>query len=422
MTVGGSRFVVILTLGLTVAATSCGCSFGPRLIEQTHGKYSTSVQRVKEEEFLKNIVRLRYNEEPRNLEVSSIATQYELGAGAEARPFFSTEAAGSPGIFREFARILPFASISSSTRPTISLTPQDDGASVRQFLTPISADTITFLSQSGWPVSNIMRIWMDRINGVPNWVPPSGPVRDKPADFQRFRRVTDLMQQAQDRELILMSAEERIKVLSGPLGEEVITAAATVEAAKAGFEFQPAEAGRTWNLIKREQRVVIQLTEAGRDSPEMAELTSLLNLTAGEPSYELTVGGGVPDPAIHELATSNRLRLTPRSTAQALFFLANGVEIPQKHVECGLVRFPADGTNPMDATSDLFHVHSCSGNRHKPPACAYLAVWYRDHWYYLDDRDADSKATLLLMLQLRQLDFKSPEFSRAPALTLPVGR
>jgi len=49
-------------------------------------------------------------------------------------------------------------------------------------------------------------------------------------------------------------------------------------------------------------------------------------------------------------------------------------------------------------------------------------VWYRDHWYYIDDRDPESKATLLLMLQLRRLDFQRQRIGNVPALTLPLGR
>ncbi|WP_204249728.1 hypothetical protein [Gemmata sp. SH-PL17] len=49
-------------------------------------------------------------------------------------------------------------------------------------------------------------------------------------------------------------------------------------------------------------------------------------------------------------------------------------------------------------------------------------MWYRDHWFYIDDRDLESKSTLLLMLQLRRLDFQRQRIGNVPALTLPVGR
>lgn len=54
---------------LFVALTAAGCSFGPKALELSHVRYNHAVIRVAEEELLH--------------------TQYELGASAEARPFFS---------------------------------------------------------------------------------------------------------------------------------------------------------------------------------------------------------------------------------------------------------------------------------------------------------------------------------------------
>ncbi len=399
--------------------TCAGCAFGPKAIERTHGRYASAVQRVDEEQLLKNIVRLRYVEAPQNLDVAAIAAQYELSTSAEARPFFSTESSGN--LFRAFEMILPFVSVTGANRPTVSLTPQDDGTTVRQFLTPITAETLVFLGQSGWPVSSIFRIWVDRMNGVPNLVPPSGPLRDIPPDFERFRRASELFQVAQDRELLSVHAEDRTTDLSGPLPANAVTAAAVVEAARSGFEYQPQAGGKTWILVKHEKRLVLQVNPSGLGSPELGELVGLLNLVPGRERYELVVASGVPDPAKNHTPPVPILQLTLRSTAQALFFLANGVEIPPEHVAAGLVREP-NGVNPNEATEGLFQVHVCKGHRHKPPAGAYLAIWYRDHWYYVDDRDQETKATLLLMLQLKQLDFKRQSVGTIPTLTLPVGR
>ena len=46
------------------------------------------VRLVDEEQLLRNLVPMRYNEVPLNLNVASTAAQYELAGGAEARPFF----------------------------------------------------------------------------------------------------------------------------------------------------------------------------------------------------------------------------------------------------------------------------------------------------------------------------------------------
>jgi hypothetical protein len=416
------RWVVLAGL---VAAAAGGCAFGPKAIEKTHGRYAQAVQRVEEEQLLTNVVRLRYLESPQALRVSAIATQYELAAGAEARPFFNSQAArvANPAgdLYDTFTSVLPFGSVSGANRPTVSLVPDDDATSVRQYLTPISADTLVFLGQSGWPVGNVLRVWADRLNGVPNWAPGAGPPRDAPADYARFRRACDLLQAAQDRELLSVHAEGRSVEVSGPVPAGAVTAAAAVEAAKEGFEYRPVGDGAAWAVVRREKRLVLEVNPAGRGAPEVAELAALLNLDPGRDRYDLELVAGVPDPLKNPTPPSDTLKVTPRSTAQALFFLANGVEVPAAHLADGLVRVPP-GPDPAGATDGVFRVRSCPGHRHRPPDHAYAAVWYRGHWFYADDRDADTKATLSLVLQLRRLDFKRQEIGSIPALTLPVGR
>jgi hypothetical protein len=100
------------------------------------------------------------------------------------------------------------------------------------------------------------------------------------------------------------------------------------------------------------------------------------------------------------------------------------VEVPPEHFQCGVARPRLDAEGkPFDAqatTVDLFETHVCKG--HKPPPTAYVAVKYRDYWYYIDDRDGVSKATFELMLQFSRLDFGRRKPSAGPVLTLPAGR
>jgi hypothetical protein len=117
------------------------------------------------------------------------------------------------------------------------------------------------------------------------------------------------------------------------------------------------------------------------------------------------------------------LEISTRSTAQVWYYLSNGVEVPPEHLASGVAIAPIapDGA-PFDSravTEGLFTVHVCAG--HKEPRMAYVAVRHRGYWYYIDDRDQASKATLALVLGISRLDF-SRQQPAAPFLTLPVGR
>jgi hypothetical protein len=417
----GSAVACALLLGL------CGgCAFGPRALEKTHGRYNEAVRAVDDEELLRNLVRMRYNERPSTLNVTSIAAQYELSGQAEARPFFiAPNPSNSNVIFRTFTAVLPDVLAGAAERPTLSMVPGDDGTAVRQFLTPISADILVFLTQGGWPVSSVLRLWVERLNGVPNASTASNPPREAPVDFARFGRIADLFQTVQDHEWGSVVAEERVTEVSGPLSAEAVTAAAAVEAAKSGLEYRPRDDGKTWVLVRRERRLVMQVSAGSEVRPEVLELESLLNLVPGQRRYEIvTTIGGVPDPLHVPTPPTEALRLMPRSTEQVYYYLANGVEVPAEHIACGLVPVSVDAAgrpfDPREITRGLFEVRAARG--YKPPACAFVAVCYRGYWYYIDDRDQASKSAFNMVMQLSRLDFKRQQLVNGPLLTLPAGR
>jgi hypothetical protein len=159
-------------------------------------------------------------------------------------------------------------------------------------------------------------------------------------------------------------------------------------------------------------------------SSVLAEATALLNLRPGLRRYDFAIRSrGDFDPARYPSEPSAEIRISPRSTAQVFFYLANGVEVPPEHIAEGVAPSltTEDGAvfDLRQVTQGLFEVRSCAG--HKPPPTAYVAVKYRGHWFYIDDRDQASKTTLALMFELERLDL-ARQGPSGPTLTLPVGR
>ena len=178
-------------------------------------------------------------------------------------------------------------------------------------------------------------------------------------------------------------------------------------------------------MSRRERRLEIAVSPGAERSPELMEMEQLLNLIPGAQNYDIAVASrGNPDPMKFPTMPTTEVRIVPRSTAQVLYYLTNGIEVPVEHSCAGLVApiIGPDGQafDTRKITQGLFEVHTCKG--HKPPPTAYVAVHYRDYWYYIDDRDADSKATFGLVLHLSRLDFMRQSLGSGPALTLPVGR
>jgi hypothetical protein len=416
-------------LGLVLVPLLSGCAFGPRVLESSHGRYQESIKQVQDEEFLRNLVHMRYTESYNHLDVASITAQYELTTGAEARPFFLAPNPSGSGVFKTFTSVLPDVTISGANRPTISLIPGDDAETVQRLLRPVTPEAVLFFAESGWPIGTIFRLWLDSANAVPNAEPShgAGPLRACEPDYLRFRRAADLIQSLMQRRTATFTVEVRTKPQGVPLPMDRLTAEAQIEASKNGLECVPGADPGTYILVRRDRKMVLKIDPLALSTPEYQELCDLLWLQPGLTQYDVTQGALPPYPASVPADRLTTLDILPRSTVQALIYMSHGVSVPPEHIGEGLASstIGRDGLvfDWRQVTDGIFAV--CSAKQHRRPEHAYVAVKYRDYWFYVDDRDHESKATFNLMLQLTRIDLGGAD-TRAgkarPILTLPVGR
>jgi hypothetical protein len=418
------RWLVLIALPLMP-----GCAFGPYVLENTHGKYHESVKRVQDEEFLRNLVRIRYSDSWSSLDVASITAQYELGAGAEARPFFQAPNPTNNGMFRRFNSVLPDVSVSGANNPTISLVPKDDTATLQRLLRPMTAEGVLFFAESGWPITSIFRIWVDSMNKVPNaeTARGSGSSRSRIPDYQRYRRVTRLLQNLEESGGVTFAVDLRTRPLGAPLPAEKMTAETQIEAVKNSLEYVPGTEPQTWTLARRERKLNLKVHPQAVGSPEIMELCDLLWLQPGLTQYDVTVGAVPPYPDTFPPPRLTTIDIAPRSPIQALLYMSNGVSVPPDHIAQGLANSTVgpDGLvfDWQQVTAGFFTV--CSVKQHKRPEHAYVSVRYRDYWFYIDERDQASKISFNLMLQLTRLDLSGGSTTirqSTPLLTLPIGR
>ena len=403
-----------------VCGALSGCTFGSWMLESSVVPYNEAVSRVDEEQLLLNLVRLRYNDNPMRIDIASIAAQYEATANAEARPFFGTpNPAGD--VFQTFTRILPDISGGAANRPTFSLTPLDDPETIRGLFTPMSIDGIVFVAETSYPPSTVFQLFVESMNGLPNAPSASGPPRSIVPEFREFKRAAELLQQLKDLRDLRFVREEKIAEYGSHLSESSVSATALVEAAKNGFEYQQ-QPDRTWALIKRARKLILEIRPEALSRPELLELVALLHLKPGQTRYEVTVGGRESVAAESDRRQEfTSLNIYPRSVVQAIYYLSHGLMVPPEHIACGLVKTPtlADGS-PFDwqeLFGGLFTIHSVK--QHWCPAGSFVAVQYRGYWFYIDDRDVDSKATFSLLLTMTRVN-PTPAKKGGPVLTLPV--
>jgi hypothetical protein len=91
--------------------------------------------------------------------------------------------------------------VSNSVNPSFIFIPINSEESARQLLTPISVDVFNTLYQQGWPVDQLLRILVERIeiryDNVPPVVLTNSLIRGSPKSFAEFLRACEVIRELQ---------------------------------------------------------------------------------------------------------------------------------------------------------------------------------------------------------------------------------
>jgi len=94
--------------------------------------------------------------------------------------------------------------------------------------------------------------------------------------------------------------------------------------------------------------------------------------------------------------------------------LSAGVEVPEQDMTEGrATATPPPGSRPRRLP--VAHVHAVS----ERPADAYIATRYRDHWFWVDDRDLASKRVFTFLMVFSSIAETGPA-PQVPILTIPA--
>jgi hypothetical protein len=393
-----------------------GCGFGPRSLVQTRLLYNEAVKTTSEEQFLLNIVRLRYTNTPSSLAISNIADQQELSSEFQAIPFF---APGALGGYR--SQGLPQASLTRASRPTLSYTPLDDQDFTQKLFSPISLNGAFYLSRTTWPISTVFRLYLENLNWVSNAETASGPTPKCAPEFAQFLEGIQALQELQDAQLVQLYLDPQEEIVAGPFEAPSDEANLVMKAVELELDLRKEEKG--YSLIKKSSQPMLAVDAAAKLEPAWETFCRCFYIDPEVRSLKITTDQLAPYQNTADSPSLSVLDLETRSLLQVLFFVSHGIDVPSEHVRDGRVPMTCnpDGT-PFDwrqIMTGLFRVESIKSK--KRPENAYVAVFYEGYWYYIDDRDRDTKATFALLIEVSRLELQSSE-SNAPLLTLPLGR
>jgi hypothetical protein len=304
-------------------------------------------------ETLLNIVKIRYTDMPVFLDISQVITTYSLqqqinlSAGWSDALVGDSQSVGGSGTYVD--------------SPTIIYNPLMGRKFTKQILTPIPPASVFSLIQAGWPVTFVMRVSTDSINGINNAA--GGALRSRPAD-PKFIRLLELLTDIQE---------------SGSIGTRLKQDKG--EASMVFLRHEPSE----------------DMVAKGK------EVRDLLGVDQEADELKLVLGAIAQD--------DRELAVLTRSVLEILIELGSYIEAPAEHIEDGRVfrnRIDEPGFEP------LIRIHSSP----KKPKDPFVAVSYQDHWFWIDQTDRDSKRMLAFVMLL--FSMAEPEGATMPTVTIPA--
>ena len=365
---------MVKNLFLFVAALGAGAgchSFGPGEVHQTHPLYNEAISRSLNEQFLLNLVRLRYRDNPYFLEVGSVAVNTSLESELSA----SMKIVSASG-----DTTTPSGTVTYKQNPTISYTPLRGNQFLKQMLSPIPLEALLMLTQSGWSVQRVMSLCVERANNLDNAANASGPTPTGEPRYEQFRTLVDILRDLQQADAMELGA-----AAAQPNGNA---------------------------KEKKVRNLVLRFTGGAELAGRFRELCMLLEVPVDSTELVLT-SDFLNKPA-------NGIAVRTRSMMGIMFFLSHNIHVPAADEAAGLVTVTREpGGERFDwgqVTGRLFNARAANTRPRDP----FLAVPYRGSWFYLRNNDLETKSTFMLLNQLFNLqagDIKTI----TPTFTIGVG-
>jgi hypothetical protein len=356
----GLQATVLIAFVLTL--TSCA-GIGPYTVGRDRFDYTSAISDSWKAQMLVNMVKLRYGDTPTFLDVASVINQYSVESQVDLRLSWADPVTAAITNTRSAGGAARY-----TDKPTITYSPLTGEKFARSLMTPIPPAAILSLIQANYPVDLVLRLCVHSVNGIRNRY--GGAARARPADPEFH---------------LLLERLRRLQA-SGVIGLRV---------------------------QRTNQQEATLMTFRGKlnDATEQDSLAARKLLGLDPTAQEFTV-------AYASVAKNDReLAILSRSILEIIIDLSSYIEVPLIHVEekrvnpTDLEDGPAGGS-----LSPLIRIHS---SREKP-ADAFVAVPYRDTWFWIDDRDLPSKRMFsFLMFVFTLVETGGKE--GAPIVTIPAG-
>jgi hypothetical protein len=343
-----------------------GCSIGPGTVTRDRFDYSAAVAESWKRQMLLNLVKLRYSDAPIFLDVGQIVSGYTVQSTFSAAGSIFNTSGIVPGV--------PNSSIGLGAqgqftdRPTVTYSPLMGERFARSLMTPIPPPALMSLIQAGYPVDLVLRLTVHVVNGIRNRY--GGDARASRAEPEFYQ---------------LLERLRRIQ-LSGAIGMRA-------------------------RRIDREEALLLTFRQKVEPSVEadILAVRQLLGLDPGGGDFRVVYGSVA--------ANDKEVAILSRSVLEILVDLASFIAVPEVDVAGRRVSATAEPEmGPHGPIPPLIQI----GSSPDRPADAFVAVPYRGHWFWIDDRDIPSKRLFSFIMFIFTL-VETGSKESPPIITIPAG-
>lgn len=349
-----------------VAMLLAGCAtMGPGTISRDRFDYAAAIAESWKNQMLLNLVKARYLDPPVFLDIASAINSYSVESAGNLTAQIQHPLAGNADTFG-FG-----ASGRYTDRPTITYNPLIGDKFSKSLMTPIPPGALLSLMQAGWSAQLLLRCCVNSINGLQNYSRHGMTGRPGRAAEPRFIRV--------------LEAVGRIQQAGGM-----------------GLRVERDKEGSVTVLFFRSERTAPL-------AADIREVAHLLGIDVNVTEFRVTYGSLPKDD--HEVA------ILTRSMLEILLDMASYIDVPaadlaEHRATPGFAQI-SGGSNGLEP---LVRVRSAA----ERPDDAFVAIKYRDQWFWIDDRDLASKGVFSFLMFLFTLT-ETGGAQVSPLLTVPAG-
>jgi hypothetical protein len=323
--------------------------------------YSTAIADSWKQQTLLNIVKLRYMDLPVFVDVASVVAGYSMQTGVTVSATASSDKAVQGDFFSGAGQAV------YTDRPTITYVPLTGEKFLRGLVTPIDPKNIFAMLQSGYAADFILGLTVDSLNGVRNRSAAGGVVREADPDFVR---ALELLREVQG---------------AGAVGLRV-------EADK--------PKGSTGVMFFRRDDLPAEIVEKAN------EIRRLLKMSPDQQKFTL-----IYSPV---RGADNELAVSSRSMLQIMQAFASFLDVPEEDLKAHRATPAFESADPA---SRQYPVRIYSGK--DKPSDAFVAVRYRNHWFWIDDGDLRTKRALTAVMFFFTIA-ETGSSENLPLITIPA--